>query len=306
MAITAATKLSDFSGFLKTVDVGPIFDAARRASVVQQVAPKVELGIGGSEFTVTTSKPTVGWVSEGAQKPASNGAMALKSMSPKKVAGIVVVSQEVARANPGAYVTKIREDLGEAFGQAFDDAVLHGTSTPFGAYLDQTTKAVTIGSTTAANGGVYKDLVSALSLLTAADKELTGWVLDNRLEPDFLGSLDTTGRPLYLETPYSDTVPAVRGGRLIGRQSFMGKKVGIATPGTGVTYSLGYGGDWSQLVWGQIGNISYSVSDTANVTINGTQVSCFENNLFAIRAETEFGLLINDINAFVKLTKTVP
>ena len=38
--------------------------------------------------------------------------------------------------------------------------------------------------------------------------------------------------------------------------------------------------------------------------INGELTSLWENNLVAVRAETEFGLLINDISSFVKLTKT--
>lgn len=306
MAITAATKNTDFSGFLTADRAGLIFEATRQQSVVQRLARKVPLGIGGQEFPVVTSKVTAGWVSEGAAKPASAGGMTLKTMTPKKIAAIAVVSAEVVRANPGGYVDEIRPQIAEAFATSFDKAALHGTSTPFAAYLDQTTKAVGLGTTDVENGGVHGDFVAALKLLVEDGKLATGFALDNRLEPDLLGATDTTGRPIYIQAPYDETAPAVRGGSLIGRPAFMGQGVGDPTPGSATTYELAYLGDWSQIVWGQIGGITYDVSTQATVTINGSLTSLWENNLVAVRAETEFGFLINDLAAFVKFQKTTP
>ncbi|GAY12041.1 phage major capsid protein [Pseudonocardia sp. N23] len=305
MAITAPTVTGDFSGFLNKERAAPIFDQVYRASALQQLARKVPLGLAGTEVPVVTSKPTAGWVAEAGKKPASKGGMTLKSMTPKKIAAIAVVSAETVRANPGGYVDEIRPQLGEAFAMAFDAAGFHGTNTPFAAYLGQATASVGIGSSAASAGGVHADLVTALRLLVNAGKKLTGFALDTRLEPDLLGSVDTTGRPLYIESPYEGTAPAARGGRLIGRQSSMGDGVGAPTPGAPSTaYTLGWAGDWSQVVWGQIGGISYDVSTQATVTIDGELTSLWENNLVAVRAETEFGLLINDVSSFVKLTKT--
>jgi hypothetical protein len=64
---------------------------------------------------------------------------------------------------------------------------------------------------------------------------------------------------------------------------------------------LGYVGDWTQAAWGVVGGISYDVSDQATVTINGTLTSLWEHNLVAIRAEAEYGFLVNDTDAFVQL-----
>lgn len=307
MAVTAATKTTDFSGFLDAGRSGLIFEAARKQSIVQRLARKVPLGIAGQEFPVVTSKVAAGWVAEAGQKPASAGGMTLKSMTPKKIAAIAVVSAEVVRANPGGYVDEIRPQIAEAFAETFDKAALHGTSTPFGAYLDQTVKTVALGTTSVANGGLHGDFVAGLKLLVDAGKRATGFALDSRLEPDLLGSVDTTGRPIYLQSPYDETAPAVRGGSLIGRPAFMGETVGDPTPGgASTTYELAYLGDWNQIVWGQIGGISYDVSTQATVTINGELTSLWENNLVAVRAETEFGLLINDLTAFTKFTKTTP
>ena len=37
------------------------------------------------------------------------------------------------------------------------------------------------------------------------------------------------------------------------------------------------------------------------MTINGTLTSLWENNLVGVRAEAEYGFLVNDTTAFVKL-----
>jgi HK97 family phage major capsid protein len=304
MAITAATKTSDFAGFLKPEQAEAYFKQAARQSVVQSLARKVPLGINGQEIPVVTSKPTAGWVAEGGQKPATNGSMSLKTITPKKIAAIAVVSAEVVRANPGNYVNIFRDDIAEAFAIAFDAAALHGTASPFGAgmNIDATTKSVELGTATAANGGVYADLNSALKLLVDDKKKLSGWALDDKAEPVLNASVDTTGRPLFVDAVYENS--ALAGGRLLRRTAFYAPEIGTpvvtGTPNTGGI--VGYGGDWSQVVWGAVGGISYDVSTEATVTINGVLTSLWENNLVAIRAEAEYGLLINDTAAFVKLT----
>ena len=303
MAITAATATSDFSGFINPTIAAPIFERATRMSVVQQLARQVPLGFNGSKIPVVTGRPTAGWVGEGAQKPATAGAMQLKTIEPKKLAAIVVVSAEVVRANPGGYMDTLRPNLAEAFAIAFDRAALHdegpdgtGGGGPFDTYIDQTTKSVTLGTAAQADGGIHGDLVAALDLLVSDTDasgrryRLTGWALDDLVEPDLLGATDTTGRPLYVDLPRDEaaSIPgAARTGRLLNRPSFMGEGVADDDAAT-----VAYGGDWSQAVWGVVGGISYRVSTEAAVTINGTLTSAFEHTLVAIVAEAEYGFVV--------------
>lgn len=302
MPITASTRTSDFAGFLKPDQAEAYFNLARRQSVVQSLARQVPLGINGQEIPVVTTKPTAGWVAEGAQKPATNGAMTLKTITPKKIAAIAVVSAEVVRANPGDYINIFRDDIAEAFAIAFDSAALHGTSTPFGQWIDQTTKTVELGTTTTAAGGIYGDINAGLKLLVDDGRRLSGFAFDIAAEPTFNGAVDTSGRPLFVDAPYEGS--ALQAGRLLARPALLGEGIKTAivtgTPNTGGI--VGYGGDWSQAVWGSVGGISYDVSTQATVTINGALTSLWENNLVAIRAEAEYGFLVNTTAAFVKYT----
>jgi HK97 family phage major capsid protein len=256
----------------------------------------VPLGINGQKIPIVTNKPTANWVGEGGQKPTTEGGLGLLTIEPKKLAAISVMSAEVVRANPGNYMNAIRNQVAEAFAIAFDAAALHGTSTPFSTYVDQTSNAVEATGTAPAWTNVWGDLNSALNTLVTAGKELTGWAFDNRFEPVLNGALDSSNRPLFIESPLTETAGPVRAGRLMGRQAYVGPGVYAATPKI-----YGYAGDWSQAAWGTVGGISYDVSTEATVTINGSLVSLVENNLVAVRAEAEYGWLVNDTSAFVKI-----
>lgn len=312
MAITAATTRSDFSGFLPANQAAPIFERAARVSVAQSLIPQQPLGANGESIPVVTGRPSVGWVDEGGLKPASSGSMTLKTMTPKKLAGIIVVSAEVVRSNPGGYVDTMRNSFAEAIAVGFDRAVFHdegpdGTpgGGPFSTYLDQTSKSVEIGTTAQADGGIHGDLVQGMrEIVTDTDTSgrkyrLNGWALDSIIEPELWDAVDTSGRPLYTELAInSESDGLATPGRLLNRRSFIGE--GVATE-DGETV-VGYGGDFTQAAWGVVGGITYRVSTEATVTINGALTSLFEHNLVAVLVEAEYGFVMNDAKAFVKLT----
>lgn len=309
MAITAATLASDFSGFINPEQSEPIFEQAARMSVVQRLARQVPLGLNGKEIPVVTGRPVANWVAEAGKKPATKGTMSLETMTPKKLAAIAVDSMEVVRQNPGGYVNRLREELlPEAFAVAFDYATLHdlggdGTGTgPFDNHIASTTKSVEFGSNSQANGGVYKDLVDGMAEIIGTvgpngrKRRVTGFAFDDVAEIRFLGAVDSTGRPLWVDLPAGpDDVDRLRAGSLIGRRSFMGE--GVADPSNDIE---GFAGDWSQTAWGVVGGIEYSVSDQATVTINGELTSLWEHNLIAFKAEAFYGWVNADPAAFVQ------
>lgn len=303
MAITAATTRSDFSGFLSPEQSAPIFDEAERQSAFQRLFRRVPLGINGQTIPVVTSKPTARWTNEGERKHATDMGLGMLEMEPEKLTAIVVMSSEVVRADPGNINALIRPALAGAFASAFDYAVGFGLggdgtgSGPFAKNLAQTTKAVTLGTTTQAGGGVHGDFVAAMRLLVADGKKLTGWAVGDSIEPDLWGAVDGNGRPLYVDLPTDDTSQAIaRPGRLLNRPSYMGEGVEHGD-------TVGFGGDFTKGAWGAIGGISYRISREAAITINGQLVSAFENNLVAVLAEAEYGFVLADEEAFVRIER---
>ncbi|MCW7984092.1 hypothetical protein XF35_01805 [Streptomyces platensis subsp. clarensis] len=296
-----------FAGYLPPEMSAPIFEEAAKQSVAMQLIPQVPLGPQGKTIPIFTGTPTAEWVAEAGAKPISTGSVGLKTMKSAKLAGIFVVSAEVVRADPGGFMANMRKKLGESFAVAFDNAFFHGggsgtSASPFSQHLDQTTNSVELGTATTANGGVYRDLVSGLELLVNSGKKLKSFALDSAMEPKLLTAVDTTGRPVFVESTYDATAGPIRSGSLLGRPSRMSD--GIRGTGTDLD-TLGYGGDFSQAIWGVVGGITYDVTDQATLPIgaSGAMVSLWQNNLIAVRAEAEYGYLINDVNAFVKYTE---
>lgn len=279
-----------------------IFDDVGKASVVQQLARRVELPASGAMVPVMAEKPQAGWVTEGQRKPTTNAGQNFVNMDRKKLAAIVVFSNEYVRSDPSKLYSNIRPQLRDAFATAFDLAAIHGvahdgTAGPFPTSLASTTKAVEIGTTAAASGGTYGDLVAGLKLLTDARKTLTGFAVDPMAEPLLLSSVDANGRPLWVDAPVTDTVS----NRLIGRPAGMSEGVAGEVNGTPTDLRI-VGGDWRKVAYGIGTNITYTVSREATVTIDGVLTSLWENNLTAILAEAEYGFVVGDIDAFVRYT----
>lgn len=285
---------SMFAGYLEPAQAQDYFAEAEKVSIVQRFARKIPMGQTGIKIPYWTGDVSAGWVGEGEMKPLTKGNFGSQTVSPHKIATIFTASSEVVRANPANYLNVMRTKVATAIGQAFDQAVLYGVDSPFAHYLAETTKVVAI------NNNLYDaTAVRGLRSLTQDGKKWSATLLDDTVEPILNGSYDNNGRPLWIDSPFSQENPVNREGRIVGRPSILAETVASGS-------TLGFAGDFKQIVWGQVGGLSYSVSDQATLNFGTPEspvfVSLWQHNLVAILVEAEFGLLINDVDAFYKLT----
>lgn len=306
--MTSFAGTGEFSGFISAEDAAPIFDEVNKTSIVQQLAREIPMGPTGVAIPFWDGEVTAEWVGEGARKPVTKGSLNKLTIQPHKIATIFAASAEVVRLNPGRYLTIMRGKVAEAIAVAFDQAVLYGTLSPFGAFINQTTKEVSLADedlvTAGVQGTAYGSLNEGLRLLVDGNKRWTGTLLDNVAEPILNASSDTLGRPLLLDAPYTDTNVAFRAGRVLGRPTFIADNV-VADVGDPVTHRVvGFMGDFREVVYGRVGGISYDISDQASIdfTGSGDYISLWQHNLVAVRVEAEFGVLVRDPEDFVRLT----
>ena len=110
-------------------------------------------------------------------------------------------------------------------------------------------------------------------------------------EPIINGSVDAQGRPLFNESLYDNPNNPFREGRIVGRPPSS-----ATTRVTGTTCRLP--GDFSRILWGQVGGISFDVTDQATLNLGTFAapnfVSLWQHNLVAVRVEAEYGALVND------------
>ena len=294
-----------FQGYLDPVMSQDYFAEIEKTSVVQQIARKIPLGPTGVRIPHWTGDVRAKWTGEGEQKPVTKGDLTKQDVVPHKIAVIFAASSEVVRANPANYLSTMRMKVAEAIALAFDSAVLHGVDSPFGKCIADTTKSIQLGG---AGSTAFDQLNEGLGLLLADKKKWNGTLFDDLAEPILNAAKDKSDRPLFIEATYTDINSPFRSGRVLGRPTFLSDHVTDPTKPSQDTGVLGFQGDWTQVIWGQIGGLSYDVSDqaTLDMSANGDGsglVSLWQNNLVAVRIEAEFGVLVNDPEAFVKLEK---
>jgi HK97 family phage major capsid protein len=283
-----------FSGYLDPVVSQDYFTEIEKVSIVQQIARKIPMGPTGVRIPHWSGDVTAKWVAEGEQKPVTKGDFTKQDIAPYKIATIFAASSEVVRANPLNYLNTMRVKVAEAIALAFDTAVLGGEG-PFGNSVADTDKEVDLGD------NAYAALNNGLQLLLDDGKKWTGTLFDNLAEPILNGSVDQIGRPLFIEATYTDINAPFRSGRVLGRPTYISDHVAEGD-------TVGVMGDFSQIIWGQVGGLSYDVSDQATLDLSAAGdgsgiVSLWQNNLVAVRVEAEFAALVNDPTAFVKLNK---
>lgn len=284
-------------------DISLDLSNTRKFSFVQQLGRRVEFGLAGGRW-LNVDDVQGGFVgAESGKKPIWNPTTQKGDMAVREWAVVIPLPKRLVRFNPQGAVERIRERIPEAYARAFDDLATTGAGVGGQSNLSQVTQTVSLGTTSQVNGGLWSDFNNGLETLLKASggpRRLSGTVLDSILEPVINRQVDTTGQPVWIGEPVGpDTAEAVRAGRLINRPARLVEQ--LAT-GTGATKVVGYMGDWSRLLWGQIGPMEFFVSQEGTyVDDDGTTHSAVQENLILFRAEALLGVHVPDPAAFVKV-----
>jgi HK97 family phage major capsid protein len=286
-------------------EAAPLLTRSRKDSFVLRNATRVAVSGSGATVPVFTTDIGGGWVNEGTSKPINDAVITNKTMSVRKWATIVPVSEEaVTDQNSMNLLAEIVANAQGGFGRAVDLLAITGGGLAGQSYINQTTKAIELGSTLPAQGGIWRDLNEGLKLLvndtsTGSPRAWTGSTFDAVTEPVFNEAVDLNGRPLFTDTMVGETETVQRYGRLLGRPSALLTQVKQGT-------TVGWAGDWSRVFYGLIGDIRVDYDNRATIVRSGTTISAFQDNLVLVRIEARVGVLVADPEDFVKFTDAVP
>lgn len=272
-------------------------------SAIMRLARRIALPGRGLTIPVISGDPAANWVDETAAKPVANPTLTQKVMHGFTLAVIVPFSNQFRRDLSALY-DAIVERLPGALGLKFDQTVI-GTSAP-GTGFD-TLGACTAQSIVAGqNHTAYQGLVAAYADVAAHGGALNGIAISPAAEGILLGSVDSTGRPIFTGSVGDADVSPILGARVArGRGVY---KAGTAAVGTtaGTPALVGIAGDWNQAMYGVVENdVQISISDAATLTIGTSQVNLWERNMFAVRAEIEVGFVAT-ADCFNILTGAIP
>lgn len=265
---------------------------AFEGSIVGKLIPSEPMPLTGKDVPVYDGTIEVGLVGEAQQKPLSKpGTFSVKSMRTAKVATIVVVSKELADANPLKLLNLVQADMRNSLARAVDSLVLFNHDMLGVSYTGVNVPVVGTG-----NGNLYlgadtaltgTDLIDAFDLITNEDADPNGWVFDTRQRATLTRILQAAGQPY----PNPAWLPDLAGGvtNVVGFPAHFSKafrRVGaIAGDPAGAADIVGVLGDWSKVRWGYVEKLDITRSKEA--TIRG--VSMFETNQIALLIEATLG-----------------
>lgn len=255
---------------------GEFIELVRKKTVVDKIAAQMRQVPFNVKIPTQTAGGSVGWVGEGKMKPVGNPQFGSMTLGFAKLAGIVLLSDEMIRfSNPKADML-VRDDLVATVAQFIDEQFFN----PEKAESAESPASVLNGVSEVTATGTTSDKVDAdtntlIGQMVDEGLTLEGavWAMSETRAMQLSGMRDPLGRPFF------------EGMSLTGNRSFKGLPV----------YTSGNLTDKivlivpSEILLADDGGVDFSVSGEATINM-GTEdepklVNLFQNNLNAIRAE---------------------
>lgn len=277
-AVTGTTTDTNFASSLVDYNnlTGEFIDLVRQKTIVDKIASQMRQVPFNAKIPTQTAAGSVGWVGEGQMKPVGNPQFGTLTLGHAKIAGIVLLSDELIRfSNPKADAL-VRDDLVHTVAQFIDQQFFD----PEKAESAESPASVLNGVTAVEATGTTADKVDAdtttlISQMVDAGISLEGavWGMSETRAMQLSGLRDPLGRPFF------------EGMSLTGTRSFKGLPV----------HTSGELGDKivlivpSELLLADDGGVDFSVSNEATINMGTDKapklINLFQNNLTAIRAE---------------------
>ncbi len=237
------------------------------------------------KFPIQTSGSSVGWVGEGKPKPVSSLAFSVGQLDETKVAGIVVITDELARFSDPAAEGLVQDDLTAAIAQFLDQQFLDPTVAPLagihpGSITNGINAVMSSGTTDVA---LRYDVLSLYQGMVRTNYGPGGlvWLMPGVVSAALAMMVNAFGQPLY---------PSMAGPNptLFGVPVIVSQGVPNTTnPSVNMIVLLRA----PDILIADDGGVTVDTSNEASLEMDsaptgtGTLVSLWQNNLVGIRAE---------------------
>lgn len=231
------------------------------------------------------------WVDEGEKIRTTKPQLLSVTMRAKKLGVILVASREYLNYRLPQFFNIIRPRMAEAFYKKFDEAAILNNDNPFNqsiqGSIEETGKIVEGGIT-------YDNILRLEDVLLEDDVEPNGFISKAQ-------NATLLRQAVIRENGVSESLYDRQTGTIDGLPS-VNLKSGNMERG-----EL-FAGDFNALRYGIPYNISYRISEDAQLSTienpDGTPVNLYEQELIAIRATMDVGLMIVRDEAFAKIVPT--
>lgn len=305
---TLIDEAHEAAALLQNEYIPEIFDSMPKESVVMRHARKLrDMSQHQSIMRVMDGDVTAYFVGastvasgEGARIQTSTASWANKTIKAAKLGVIVPITHETLEDSNYDLATQLKPYIAQAFGRAFDAAVLFGTNAPSDWPDDLVTGAAS--ASTVASIAAFPDLYDAvlgtsgaISLIEAKGYMSTGHVAAPTFRSQVRGVRDADGNPIFTTDPQARENYRFDGAPIdfVGQNFF----TGVTSGGKAVQC---IGGDWSQVVWTFRRALEIKMLDQAALhDSNGTlTMNLAQDDMVALRCTMRIGWQIaNPINS---------
>lgn len=255
------------------------------------------------KLTEYVGRPVAAFVAEGAAKGATGAEYAQVTLDIKKIAAIVMYTEELIEDAQDDPTVLINQDVRAAFADLIDSHALGRNAAgvitgQFNSELSETTSTVELGTT---GDALARAVSSAMATIEGNGYRATGIILANDGRAhlrDARGTGDNAYVPVYSpDGTFVQPTDALYGVPIrytTNLQTFAGS----ATTGRVV----GIVGDFSHALLGVRNDIRVKFSDQATVDVSGTKHDLWQQNKVASLWEARVGFVAHDLNrAFVAI-----
>ena len=247
------------------------------------------------KFTEYVGRPVAAFVAEGAAKAATGAEYAQVTVDIKKIAAIVMYTEELLEDAQDDPQVLINADVRAAFADLIDSHALGRNAAgvvtgQFNSELSETTQTVELGTT---GDALALAVSSAMATIEGNGYTANGIILANdgrKHLRDARGTGDLVTTPLYSQgyTQPSDSLYGVPIRYTTNLQTF----AGTATTGRVV----GVVGDFTHALLAVRNDIQVKFSDQATVDVGGTKHDLWQQNKVASLWEARVGFVAHDLN----------
>jgi HK97 family phage major capsid protein len=289
-------------GYLVEDALGPVLvNGINRESAVMALSRTQRISTSKERFPVYAGRPTAAFVAEGAAKTATGAEFAELSVDVKKLASIVLYTDEVledARIDP---TVLINADVSAAFADTIDSHAIGRNAagvitSQFNSELSETSQTAELGT---GDDALAVAVSSAMSTIESNGYRPSGLVLATDGKAHLRaarGPGDNAASPLY--TDGFNREPDALYGLPIRYTTNLQTFAGAAAAGRVV----GIVGDFSHAIAVVRNDIRMSASNQATVDVSGTLHHTWQQNKTAVRWEMRVGFVAHDLDkAFVAI-----
>lgn len=262
-----------------------ILEDVMQNSKIMQLGVYEEMDGQEKTFDYLAEGPGAYWVNETEKIQTSKPKYLQVTMRAHKLGVILPVSREFLYYKMSDFFEEMRPKVAEAFYKKFDAAGILNVSNPFKNSVEQ---AVAAAKNVVTGDINYDNILAVEDKLYEHDEEANAWISKVQNNTALRGAADQFGNGLFDRSANTlDGLPIV---------NLKNDKMPKGTL---------YAGNFDHLRYGIPYNIDYQISEDAQLSTitneDGTPINLFEQEMVALRATMDVGLMIVKDGAFSKL-----